>query len=455
MIRTDMKRTALLLLAASSVFFGTLGSAARRPRYGGALHVAVRTAPTSLNPSQPGWVENRNLFGLMFDTLAVLDEQGRPRPWLATSWQEESGAQRWVFVMRHNVAFQDGTPLTAEAVAASLRGANPAWKVFSSGDSVMIEVDSPSPNLTAELALARNSIVKQAGDKFVGTGPFAVSRWEPRKSLVVTAREDYWAGRPFLDAIEIDLGRNLQDQTVSFDLGKTQLIDVATEQARRAANDGRKIEMSPPDELIALIFSTEPSTPAEKKLRDAFSLSIDRKTLNSVVLQDGGQGATGLLPQWLSGYEYLFSVESGLTRAQQERAEVPQAGVWRLGYDSNDPIQHLIADRIVLNARDAGLRVQLANSSGAEARLVRMKLASLSPQIALEQMAATLGLKPPRLESDSVEELYAAERTLLQSGRVIPLLHLRTAYAVSNNVRGVAASDGSWRLNDAWLAEKP
>jgi hypothetical protein len=40
---------------------------------------------------------------------------------------------------------------------------------------------------------------------------------------------------------------------------------------------------------------------------------------------------------------------------------------------------------------------------------------------------------------------------------VIPLLHLRTAYGVSNDVKNWrTARDGSWRLADVWLdAAKP
>ena len=114
-----MKRTGFRSLAASSVLFVSMASAATRPHYGGTLHVAMRAAPTSMNPNQPGWMELRNLLGLMFETLVTLDQQGRPQPGLA-SWQAESGDQRWQFVLRQGLTFSDGTPANAESVAASL-----------------------------------------------------------------------------------------------------------------------------------------------------------------------------------------------------------------------------------------------------------------------------------------------------------------------------------------------
>jgi len=61
-----------------------------RPQYGGALHIAMRAQPTSLDPadpSQPDSVSRRSLTTLMFDTLVTTDENGRIQPGLATSWQ--------------------------------------------------------------------------------------------------------------------------------------------------------------------------------------------------------------------------------------------------------------------------------------------------------------------------------------------------------------------------------
>ena len=451
-----MKHTGLRLLAASSILAGSIAVAATRPHYGGSMHVALREAPLSLNPTQPGWADHENLFRLLFDTLVVLDDQGRPRPSLATSWQAEFGDQRWVFALRRNVMFSDGTPLTAEGVAASLRGSNPTWKVFPATDSVMIELSAPTPDLPVELALAHNSIVKQTGDKFLGTGPFVTSHWEAGKSLVMTAREDYWNGRPFLDSLEIDLGRNFHDQMVSLDLGKAQFIEIPSEQARHAATEGRNIESSSPVELIALVFNTEAQTPNDRKLRDALSLSIDRKSLNAVVAQNGGELSASLLPNWMTGYGFLFSSDTNLTRAQQERGEVPQAGLWSLGFNANDPILRLMAERVVLSARDAGLRMQLVNGSSGDVRLVRVTVISLDPQVALVDLATRLGLPAPAVGKGTIEDLYAAESLLLQSRRVIPLLHLRDAYAVSSKVKGQAVSrDGSWRMCDIWLTENP
>lgn len=455
-----MRLTGFPLFAASSLLCALSAGAATRPHYGGTLHVEMRAAPTSLDPadsSRPDWFGFRNLCGLMLETLVSLDEQGRPQPGLATSWQAEPGNQRWQFFVRQGVTFQDGTPVTADAVAASLRRTNPTWKVFSEVGAVVVERDSPAANLPAELALWPNSIAKRDNGKIIGTGPFAVSQWDPGKKLVLTARDDYWNGRAFLDAIEIAIGRNFRDQMISFDLGKAQLIEVAAEQIHSARAEGRHVETSAPVELIALVFGRDPQSPDDGRQRQALALSIDREPLNTVVVQGGAEPAGGLLPNWMTGYGFLFPASINLELARQVRGEIPHTASWALGYDPADSTARAIAERIVLNARDAGLRMQTTSTSSVDVRVVRIPLTSLDPEIALAEVAAGLGLAQPKVASNSLDDLYALENSLLQSQRVIPVLHLRNAYAVSNAVKDwTTTRDGSWRLSNVWLgAEKP
>ena len=455
-----MRLTGFPLLVACSLLAAGVADAATRPHYGGTLHVAMRAAPASLDPAdpnQPDWAGSRNLFALIFDTLVSLDEQGRTKPALANSWQSEPGYQRWEFSLRQGVTFQGGTPVTPDAVAASLRAVNPTWKVFPTGDAVTIERDSPAPDLPAELALRRNVIAKRESGRIVGTGPFAVTQWDAGKKLALVARNDYWGGRPFPDSIEIEMGKGFREQMISFDLGKAQVIEVAAEQAHGASAEGRRVERSAAMELVALVFSHDPQSPADGRQRQVLALSIDRELLNNVVLQGGGEPAGGLLPNWMSGYAFVFPASANLTLAQQERAEVQATTLWSLGFDAGDPVERVLAERIALSARDAGLRLQLATGNTADVRLVRVPLASLDAHVALGELAAALGLPRPKFAGNSVDDLYSAETSLLQAQRVIPLLHLRAACGVSATLRNWSeVRDGGWGLPDVWLAaEKP
>lgn len=455
-----MKRSASALFAAASLLIAAGSTAATRPRYGGILRITVQAAPSSLDPadsSQPDSFTRRNLSRLIFDSLVDQDDRGRLQPAIATSWEPEPGNQRWHFYLRSGISFHNGTAVNTDTVAASLRTANPNWKVFATRDSVVVECDSPDPWLPAELTLPRNGIAKREGGKLLGSGAFAISHWDPGKKLELSARDDYWRGRAFVDSIEIEMGRNFREQMIELDLGKADVIEIAPEQAHRAAMEGRTTQSSTPFELMALIFSRDPQTPDEERQRQVLGLSIDRAALNNVLLQGAAEPTGALLPGWMTGYAFLLRSEADLSRARQLRSEIRYAPSWNLGYDASDQLARVIAERITLNARDAGLSVQLTNSGAADFRLVRIPLASLDGALALTKLADALRLPQPKIASDASSDLYLAETSLIESKRFIPLLHLKITTATASTVKNwTTGRDGSWHTQDAWLAtEKP
>ncbi|HSB75599.1 MAG TPA: ABC transporter substrate-binding protein, partial [Terriglobales bacterium] len=394
-----MTRTAWPLLVISSVLaLAAGGAAATRPHYGGSLRVTLREAPASLDPARLGVSEGDRIFPLIFEGLTRFDARGRLLPLLATRWQADARNQRWQFWLRAGVSFHDRSPLTPEAVAASLRIANPAWTVTAEGDSVSIETAAPDPQLAAELALPRNGIARRAGSKLVGTGPFLVSDWQPGRTLALAAFEDYWGGRPFLDSAVITLGQNWRQQMMALELGKADVAEVAPEQARRAAAAGRAVETSAPSELIALIFTRDAQSAEDLRVRQALSSGIDRASLVSVLLQGQGAAALALLPNWMTGYAMLFEQ----SERQAGVAAPPAGAAMRLSYDAGDPASQLIAERVALNARDLGIQMQTtAAAANPDVRLLRIPLGSPQPQLALQAVAQATGLAPPQFQDAS------------------------------------------------------
>lgn len=447
-----MKHFVWRWLAASSLLLAAIWTRAEtRPRYGGTLRIEMRAAPASLDPADGnvsdsfGW---RNITALIFDTLVTRDENARVKPALADSWQ--TAGQQLVLRIRHNVKFHDGTPLTAENVAASLRFANPSWKVTAEGATVAIQQDSPEDALLAELALPRNAVVKRDSAKISGTGPFHIVEWQSGKSLTLAAEENCWRGRPFLDAIDIEMGKSYRDQMTALQLGRTDLAEVSPGQMRRVKSEGRREMSSPPIELVALLFGRDASSEDEKKLRSALALSVDRTAIRDVLLQGTGETAGGILPNWMSGYGFVFSPTVDLAKALQLRGQLPAVPAWKLGYDTDDPLDRLLAERIALNARDAGLNVQIASAGPVDVRIAHCRLVA-DPWISLTQIADQVGA-PLSKKYGALEDLYAAERSVLWHERIIPLLHLPASYAASPGLREwVVRPDGRLNLENAWM----
>ncbi len=452
-----MKRFVWQWLVISSVLAAAL-MAETRPQYGGTLHVSMHEALKSVDPadSSADSLARRSVILLVSDTMIALDQNGRPQPALATSWQTGSGNQHWRFQIRRNVKFHDGTTLTAEVAASSLRAANPSWNISVDGEALVIERAETDTPLLAELARARNAIAKDdSAGKLVGTGPFRVEEWQSQRRLMLAANEECWRGRPYLDSIEIELGRSYRDQMTELELGKADVVEIPPEQTHRASLEGRQVQSSEPVELVAIAFRQDANSDAEKLLRQALALSVERGSMRNVLLQGAGQPAGGLLPTWMSGYGFVFPVDADPAQARHEREQVKSVPTWSLGYDGSDTLARLLAERVALNAKDVGLLVQTTSAEKSDMRLVRIALSSENPWVSLTELAGISAGAGNTKKQGSVEDLYAAEQSVLAARRIIPMFHLPVSYAAGTMVKGWSVgTDGILHLADAWLGPR-
>jgi peptide/nickel transport system substrate-binding protein len=430
-----MRRTAWRLLAIANLLSSS-APAATRPHYGGTLRVQMKTRVATLDPSA-----DDNLSVLMFDRLVTFNESAQPRPALALTWRHDADFKRWEFQLRPGVKFHDGTPLTAPVAAAALESLG----AVALGDAIVIRSHLPAPRLL--YTLASYPIAKRSSEGLLsGTGPFRLTAWEPGRRAIFGANEDYWAGRPYLDSIEIEMGRSLRDQALDLDLNKADVVELGFGDTRRAMQNGKRAWTSPPIDLLAIVFETA----SDDRVREAVALSIDRATMHSVLLQKQGVPAGAILPEWLSGYAFLFSAARDLDRARQlARGAAPI----QLAYDPADATARPIAERIAVNAREAGLVIHTAaaGTEAAAARITRTRVVWPDPTHALGSVTHALGMPPPT--AGSPETLYEAERVLLHDHRIVPLFHLPEIYGLGPRVRGWAPSRwGGWKLDSVWLA---
>lgn len=449
-----MRLSAWFPLAALSAIVAIAG-AATRPRYGGALRVETQAAPAALDPAGPDALP---LASLVFEPLVRLDAAGTPEPCLAISWQHDAAARRWQFALRPGVKFHDGFPLVASAVAMSLKSALPGVSVTAADNVVTIRADRGMPDLLLDLAHDGLVFAHDAAGGLTGTGPFRLTAWVPGRRAAFAAFDDYWGGRPFLDAVDVQLGRSRRDQLLDLEISRTDIAELDPAELRRASQRGRTVWSSAPVNLVALAFVG--GRAGDPRVRQALALSIDRAAMHNVLLQRQGDITAALLPQWLSGYAFTFPTSPDLPRARSLVAALPaKARVLTLGFSPSLPAARALAERVAVNARDAGLTVQVAPSpsSQPDVRLVEVTLPSPDPARSLAAAAASLGLAAPP-DAASPEALYNAERKLLEGSRLIPLFHLPGLYGVAGRVRVFAPPPvsrmGDWLFQNLWLGEE-
>ncbi len=447
-------------------------AASTRPQTGGILRVQMSERLATIDPRQWPWARGKaaaaeRLDSLVFDRLVRMDEHGTLQPALAISWQHDAQSKRWQFRLRDGVKFTDGTPLTPPIAALALQqllGAS--FDVSATPDSVVIQANHSLPDFPTELAEGRYFIFHTAEENsLTGTGPFRVAEWPTAvgtSPAIFAANENCWAGRPFVDKIEIMMGVDVQQQSNAISFGQADVVELPASQVRRTAQRGVRTASSDPVESFALVFDTSRPAVQDARLRQAISLSIDRASIADVILQKQGVPAGGLLPNWISGYAHLFPATSDLPRAKDLLAasgrELSRPVPLVLFYDSSDAEARAVADRVAVNLREVGIMVQVSGqimdgktkSPSVDLRLVRQRITAPHPATALSEILNSLG--EPAADLQSTEQIYAAERAPIDAFRVVPLVHVSESYGLSPQVRDwMAPRWGGWRLEDVWL----
>jgi peptide/nickel transport system substrate-binding protein len=185
------------------------------------MTIAYDTGIISIDPYGSAHGEPATILAAtqIFDTLLKKDGDNLV-PSLATEW-DQPDENTWVFTLRDDVLFHDGTKLTAKDVKASLeqlveRKESPLTILWAQLDSVeatddttlTIKTKTPLGNMLYNLTLLFITPADQVTrDDFfrkpIGSGPFQVEAFQPEQDLTLKGYKDYWNGAPKLDTLKM------------------------------------------------------------------------------------------------------------------------------------------------------------------------------------------------------------------------------------------------------------
>jgi peptide/nickel transport system substrate-binding protein len=190
-----LRRHVLAAVAAFSLLVG--GQAAQAGR--DVLVVDLVNEPSSLDPHIQWNPDSYYVYRNIFDNLVTRDDAGKIVPQIATGWRQVSDTVI-EFDIRQGVTFHDGTPLTAEDVAFSVRRIidpelkSPQLSQFNridkaevvDGSRLRITTKGPYPVLMAQLvklSIVPKAYVEKLGrDEFnlkpIGSGPYRFAGWQ-------------------------------------------------------------------------------------------------------------------------------------------------------------------------------------------------------------------------------------------------------------------------------------
>jgi peptide/nickel transport system substrate-binding protein len=229
--RGASRRDVLRLMLSMGVMASSAGSLlafatdahAQTPKRGGRVRAASLSSSTAdtLDPAKGALSTDYARHNMLYSGLTQLDASLTPQPALAEEIRNEK-ATVWIFKLRKDVKFHDGSPLTADDVVYSLnRHKDPATaskvktvaeqfaEVKATGpNEVRLRLTGPNADLPVILAATQFLIVKNGTKDFTasanGTGPFKLKEFRPGVRTLGVRNESYWKpGRPYLDEVEL------------------------------------------------------------------------------------------------------------------------------------------------------------------------------------------------------------------------------------------------------------
>ena len=314
---------AALLAACGSSSSGTTASTANQSSTKAAPAAKTLTlqftAPVSLNPALEGTFQSDIDFGaLAYDSLIFQLPNGTYIPDLATKWGYAAGSDNKTFnlTIRSGVTFSDGSPLTADAVVASLNyfkkanGPQASYlraltSVTATGpDTVQLNFASPEPDLPFLLSqyedigqiigpsgIANPASLATTSD---GTGPFILSSSQSvtNSSYVYTQNPHYWnPSTVHFDKVVVKVISDPQSALSSLESGQVDVLtEVPPTMIKAATAAGLKV-YSAPFSIASMILMDRTGTlsPLGKlAVRQAINYAIDRKSITSAL---GGPSA--------------------------------------------------------------------------------------------------------------------------------------------------------------------
>jgi peptide/nickel transport system substrate-binding protein len=283
---------------------GTSAAAQEEPKPGGVLLVS-----TSEEPFAPAFdvhvtssLLTTRIGYLAYNGLVDVDAERNVVPDLAESW-EIPDPQTYVFRLRQGVKFHDGTDFNADAVKFNIeRVLNPDTASFRAADFEPIETIEVVDPHTLRLKLktpyapmlsnfrrsnlgiiSPTAIQQHAGTDFfnasIGTGPFRFVSYARGDRVVLERYDEHFAGPAYLDGIEV---RIVPEQSTALAALQTGALHYMMQTNQEF---GPQIESNPDLQLLTtpstiwdfLAFNVEREPFTDKRVRQAFSMAIDRE----------------------------------------------------------------------------------------------------------------------------------------------------------------------------------
>lgn len=388
------------------------------------LLVGNGAEPTDLDPPVTTAFTDMNIIMSLFEGLTFIDEQStKPVPAAAERWETTPDGLTWTFHLRPNARWSNGEPVTADDFVQSFRrtvspamGLENASYLFPlknaeainakkpvaplpshlatpeglgcaapDAHTLVLTLERPTPHLplltaltpwypinprvlTKFDALARRGTAWTRAGNLVGNGAFTLVEWSPQSRIVVARNPHYWnATETGLERITFFPNESYETDERNFRAGQlhvTYSLPVAKVAAWRA-RDPNKLRIDPFLQTVFVMFNTRQAPFDDVRVRQAFSLAIDREAIARTALGGSRPPAFSATPPGTGGYTARAKVGRDVAKARELFAvsgHANGAGMPKLTLQvKNDEVQTTVAEALQAMWREAlGVEVSLS-----------------------------------------------------------------------------------------------
>ncbi|ADM27496.1 extracellular solute-binding protein family 5 [Ignisphaera aggregans DSM 17230] len=323
---------------------------------------ATETKPVAISPTPtptPGYITEKIVIGTTdkvtdldpsnaydFFTWEILNnvmeglvkyEPGTDRiiPGIAERWESRDNGTIWIFYLRKNVRFADGTPLTAADVVRSIKrvmkiNGDPAWLV-----TEFIEDVKALDNYTVEFILKKPTGYFLAlvatppyfpvhpsypDDKIVsdaiwgGAGPYMIREFKRDQYIVLEANPYYYGEQPKTKTIIVRFYKDAASLRLALEKGE---VDIAwrtlrpTDYEDLKKNPNFKVIEVPGSFIRYLVINVKMDPVSNVLVRRAIAAAIDRKDLAETVFLETMEPLYSLVPKGMWSHEDVFLEKYG------------------------------------------------------------------------------------------------------------------------------------------------
>jgi peptide/nickel transport system substrate-binding protein len=329
----------------------------------------------TMDPQVQWDTDSYTVYRNIFDNLVTRDTAGTIIPQVATAWRYTNDTTI-VFDLRSDITFHDGSKLTPDDVAFSIRRIiNPDFKSpqLSQFDQIIaadvtgpaqvtIHTKSPYPALMAQLvklSIVPKAYVEKVGDqKFnqevMGSGPYKLKAWQRGVQTALEANPAYWRGKPPFANVTFRAVPDTSTRIADLRSGRADIIRNLSPDDAEALKSEKSVQLlTAPTERIAYLFVNAQAGPTkDKRVRQAIAMAIDRDTIITALQQGYARPANIVLTP--ANFGYVPDVPGWPFDPAKARALIKEAGATGAkltfltspAYDRrlNEAVQQMLAD---------------------------------------------------------------------------------------------------------------